>query len=107
VTLAMTETSQPNGALSPARVTGVTSQAVVHLLSDRGVPANELVVTRAERRGNAEAASWVVTVLRGRQQATHAFPMELVDQVVARGPCEEWYAEVGRLLAAAGMAFPA
>ena len=79
----------------------------MRLLSDRGVPANELVVTGAERRGDGERASWVVTVLRGRQRASHSFPMELVDKVLARGPCKEWYAEVGRLLEAAGMAFPA
>jgi hypothetical protein len=102
----MVETSQPNGVVSPARVTAAASQAVVRLLSDRGVPANELVVTRAERRGNGDAATWVVTVLRGREQASHAFPMELVDRVLARGPCDEWYAEVSRLLEAAGLAFP-
>lgn len=79
----------------------------MRLLSDRGVPANEVVVTSAERRGEGEHAAWVVTVLRGRERATHSFSMELVDKVLARGPCKEWYVEVGRLLEAAGMTFPA
>lgn len=85
----------------------MTSQAVVQLLSKRGVPANELVVTGAERQGNGEGDNWVVTVLRGREPAHHAFPQELVDRVLARGPCDEWYAEVSRMLDAAGMSFPA
>lgn len=100
------ETSQRNGGSAPYRVTGATSRAVMRLLADRGVPANELVVTSAERRGSGERASWVVTVLRGRERASHEFPMELVDKVLARGPCKEWYVEVGRLLEAAGLAFP-
>jgi hypothetical protein len=103
----MVDTSQRNGGPAPTRVTGATSRAVVRLLSDRGVPANELVVTHAERRGAGERASWVVTVLRGREQASHEFPLELVDKVLACGPCKEWYGEVSRLLEAAGMAFPA
>jgi hypothetical protein len=78
----------------------------MRLLSDRGVPANELVVTCAERRGSGERASWVVTVLRGREQSSHEFSMELVDKVLARGPCKEWYVEVGQLLETAGLAFP-
>lgn len=102
----MAEVSQRNGGPAPYRVTGATSRAVVRLLSDRGVPANELVVVSAERRGQGERASWVVTVLRGRQQSSHAFSMELVDKVLARGPCKEWYVEVGHLLEAAGLAFP-
>lgn len=104
--MATVNTSQRNGGPSPARVTGAASRAVVQMLSDRGVPANELVVTCAERRGEGEGASWVVTVLRGRARASHSFPMELVDKVLARGPCKEWYVEVGQLLEAAGMAFP-
>lgn len=103
----MIEVSHGNGGHLPTRVSGVTSQAVVQLLSSRGVPANELVVTRAERRGNGEGESWVVTVLRGRKPASHEFPQELVDRVLARGPCDEWYAEVSRMLEAAGMSFPA
>jgi hypothetical protein len=78
----------------------------MRLLSDRGVPANELVVTGAERRGEGEGAAWVVTVLRGRARTSHAFAQELVDKVLAMGPCQEWYAEVRRLLEAAGLAFP-
>ncbi len=105
--MATINTSQRNGGPSPARVTGATSRAVVRLLSDRGVPANELVVTSAERRGDGERESWVVTVLRGRHRASHSFSLELVDKVLARGPCKEWYLEVGQLLEAAGMAFPA
>lgn len=92
---------------APTRVSGVASRAVVRLLSERGVPANELVVTGAERRQAGEGASWVVTVLRGRERASHEFPPELVDRVLARGPCQEWYSEVSRLLQAAGVAFPA
>ncbi|UCF18248.1 MAG: hypothetical protein JSU87_09805 [Gemmatimonadota bacterium] len=92
---------------APTRVSGVASRAVVRLLSERGVPANELVVTRAERHDAGERASWVVTVLRGRAKASHEFPPELVDRVLARGPCQEWYTEVSRLLQAAGVAFPA
>jgi hypothetical protein len=103
----MIEVSHRNGGPLPTRVSGVTSQAVVQLLSSRGVPANELVVTRAERQGNGEGESWVVTVLRGREAASHEFPLELVDKVLARGPCDEWYTEVGRMLEAAGMSFPA
>ncbi len=99
--------SQRNGGHSAARVSGAASRAVIRLLSDRGVPANEVVVTSAERRGAAERGSWVVTVLRGREKVSHTFSMELVDKVLARGPCKEWYVEVGRLLEAAGMAFPA
>jgi hypothetical protein len=49
----------------------------------------------------------VVTVLRGREAASHEFSLELVDKVLARGPCDEWYIEVGRMLEAAGMTFPA
>jgi hypothetical protein len=105
--VATNNTSQRNGGPSPARVTGATSRAVVRLLSDRGVPANELVVTNAERRGDGESASWVVTVLRGRDRSSHSFSMELVDKVLARGPCQEWYLEVDQLLEAAGLAFPA
>ncbi len=95
-----------DGGTPPYRVAGMASRAVVRLLSDRGVPANELVVTGAVRRGDGEAASWVVTVLRGRERSSYAFALELVDKVLARGPCEEWYVEVGRLLEAAGLAFP-
>jgi hypothetical protein len=102
----MVNSSQRNGGPAPYRVTGATSRAVVRLLADRGVPANELVVTSAERRGSGERASWVVTVLRGRQQSSHSFSMELVDKVLARGPCKEWYVEVEHLLEAAGLAFP-
>jgi hypothetical protein len=91
----------------PTRVSGVTSRAVVRLLADRGVPANELVVTGAQRQEAGDHASWVVTVLRGRDQVSHAFAPELVDKVLAKGPCPEWYTEVGRLLEAAGVAFPA
>lgn len=76
------------------------------MLSNRGVPANELVVTNAERQGNGEGESWVVTVLRGRETASHEFSTDLVDKVLARGPCDEWYVEVSRMLEAAGMAFP-
>jgi hypothetical protein len=46
-------------------------------------------------------------VLRGRNPASYEFPQELVDRVLARGPCDEWYAEVSRMLEAAGMSFPA
>ncbi len=99
-------TMERNGTPSPARVTGAASQAVVRILSDRGVPANELVVTEAERSGSGEGAFWVITVLRGRERASHEFPLELVDKVLARGPCHEWYAEVTRLLESAGVAFP-
>lgn len=95
-----------NGVPSPGQVTGAASQAVVRILSDRGVPANELVVTQAERKGSGEGASWVITVLRGRERASHEFPLELVDKVLARGPCQEWYVEVSRLLESAGVAFP-
>ena len=102
----MVDTSQNNGGPSATRVTGAATQAVVRLLSDRGVPATEVVVTHAERQGNGEGGAWVITVLRGRERRTHSFPMELVDKVLARGPCEEWYAEVGRMLEVAGMAFP-
>jgi hypothetical protein len=87
-------------------VTGAATQAVVRLLSERGVPATEVVVTRAERESNGDGDVWVITVLRGRERRTHSFPTELVDKVLARGPCEEWYAEVGRMLEVAGMAFP-
>ncbi len=45
-------------------------------------------------------------MLRGRKRASYAFPIELVDKVLARGPCEEWYVEVGRMLESAGLAFP-
>lgn len=100
-------TGQHNGGPAPGRVTGITSRAVVRLLSERGVPANEIVVVGAERRGTEDHASWLVTVLRGRERASHEFSLELVDKVLARGPCQEWYAEVGRLLEAAGVAFPA
>jgi type IV pilus biogenesis protein CpaD/CtpE len=103
----MFETSQNNGSPSANRVTGAATQAVVRLLSDRGVPATEVVVTRAERLSNGESGSWVITVLRGRERKSHAFPEELVDKVLARGPCDEWYTEVGRMLEVAGMAFPA
>ena len=110
----MTETSQrngipsqhQNGGPSPLRVTGATSLAVVHLLSDQGVPANEVVVTRAERHGSGNAACWSVSVLRGREIASHSFRMELVEKVLARGPDKEWYSEVGQLLEAVGMGFP-
>lgn len=95
-----------NGGISSARVSGMTSRAVVRLLSDRGVPANELVVTRAERQGNGEGG-WVVTVLRGRTEATHEFSDALVGKVLAGGPCNEWYSEVSHLLRAAGVEFPA
>ncbi len=103
----MVNTTQRNGGLSPSRVSGAASRAVVRLLADHGIPANELVVTGAECRGDGDAASWVVSVLRGRHKASHAFSMELVDKVLARGPCKEWYTEVSRLLEAAGLAFPA
>lgn len=103
----MIDASILNGGPSAARVTGVTSQAIVRLLSDRGVPANELVVTSAERNDDSDGANWTITVLRGRSQATYALPLDLVDKVLARGPDEEWYGEVGRMLEAAGMAFPA
>ena len=103
----MVDSSQRNGGPSAARVTGAASRAVVDLLSNRGVPANEVVVTRAECNGDGDGSSWHVTVLRGRERATHTFSTELVDKVLARGPCKEWYAEVGRLLEAAGMTFPA
>ena len=96
-----------NGGLSPTRVTGVASRAVVRLLSDQGVPANEVVVTRAERHGSGEGACWAVTVLRGRELASREIPIDLVDQVVATGPCQEWYTEVSHLLEDVGMAFPA
>ena len=96
-----------NGALSPGRVTGAASQAVMRILSDRGVPANELVVTEAERSGGGEGGAWVITVLRGRERASHEFPLELVNKVLARGPCQEWYLEVSRMLENAGVAFPA
>ncbi len=102
----MVDTMQPNGGPSPTRVAGAASRAIIRLLSDRGVPANELVVTGAVRQGNGEGASWIVTVLRGREHASYTFPLELVDKVLARGPCEEWYSEVGRMLEAAGVAFP-
>ena len=104
--MATVETSDRNGGPTPYRVTGATSRAVMRLLADRGVPANELVVTGAERRGSGERSCWVVTVLRGRQRSSHEFSLELVDKVLARGPCKEWYVEVGRLLEAAGLAFP-
>ena len=102
----MEDGSKPNGGSTPTRVTGAASHAVVFLLSNQGVPANEVVVTAAERRGDASNGSWVVTVLRGREQASHSFSGELVEKVLARGPCQEWYVEVGRLLEAAGMTFP-
>ncbi len=70
------------------------------------MPANEIVVVGAERRGSGEGASWVVTVLRGRDRVSHDFSLELVDKVLAHGPCQEWYREVGQLLEAAGVAFP-
>lgn len=100
------DTTERNGGPSPARVTGAASRAVMQILSDRGVPANELVVTEAERRGATEGAAWVITVLRGRERSSHEFAPELVDKVLARGPCQEWYAEVSRLLENAGVAFP-
>ena len=103
----MADTSHPNGGPSSARVTGAASRAIVRLLSDRGVPANELVVTSAERQTNGDGALWVVTVLRGREQRSYEFAPELVDKVLARGPCDEWYSEVFRMLEAAGVAFPA
>ncbi len=110
----MTKTSQRNGSPSqhhnggpsPLRVTGATSLAVVHLLSDQGVPANEVVVTRAERHGSGNAACWSVSVLRGREIGSHSFRMELVEKVLASGPDKEWYSEVGQLLEAVGMGFP-
>ena len=103
----MAETSHPNGGPSSARVTGAASRAIVRLLSDRGLPANELVVTSAERQTNGDGALWVVTVLRGREQRRYEFAPELVDKVLARGPCDEWYSEVFRMLEASGVAFPA
>lgn len=102
----MGEATKPNGGPAPSRVSGAASLAVVRVLSDHGVPANELVVTGAERHGSGPGATWVVTVLRGRKRASYAFPIELVDKVLARGPCEEWYSEVGRMLETAGLAFP-
>ena len=78
----------------------------MRILSDRGVPANELVVTEAHRKSGMEGAAWVITVLRGRERSSHEFPLELVDKVLARGPCQEWYLEVSRLLENAGVAFP-
>jgi len=102
----MVDTSHPNGGPSPVRVSGAASRAIVRLLSDRGVPANELVVTSAERQSNGEGAAWVVTVLRGREQASFTFSLELVDKVLARGPCDEWYDEVCRMVEATGVAFP-
>ncbi len=111
----MAKISQNNGVPSPShnggasrnRVTGVASLAVVRLLSDQGVPANEVVVTRAEPQGSGEASSWSVSVLRGREVASRSFPTELVDKVLTGGPNKEWYSEVGRLLEAVGMGFPA
>ncbi len=95
------------GEASPARVTRAASSAVVRLLSNWGVAASEVVVTRAEQRGTGEAACWSVCVLRGRQQGSYDFPIELVDKVLQRGPNKEWYSEVGHLLEAVGMTFPA
>lgn len=95
-----------DGGCSATQVAGLTSRAVVRLLSDRGVPANEVVVTRAQRRGVGDGGPWVVTVLRGRKQGSHEFPPELVDGVLDNGPSEEWYDEVGRLLRAVGVGFP-
>ena len=96
-----------NGGLSPSRVSGLTSTAMVQLLADQGVPANEVVVTCAECHGTGDTARWSVTVLRGRDRAIHSFSSELVDVVLTKGPNEEWYSEVGRLLEGVGMAFPA
>ena len=103
----MVDTSHENGGPSSARVTGAASRAIVRLLSDRGLPANELVVTNAQRLNNGEGSFWVVTVLRGREQRSHEFAPELIDKVLARGPCDEWYSEVFHMLEAAGVAFPA
>ncbi len=94
---------QQDEECSPARVAGITSRAVIRLLSDRGVPANEVVVTRAQRRGSGERAAWVVTVLRGTKQGSHAFSSELVGRVLGGGPSAEWYDEVGKLLGSVGV----
>ena len=88
------------------RVSGAASRGIMSLLSDRGVPANEVVVTRAEQRGMGERAEWVVSVLRGRERASHGISPELVDKVLARGPCDEWYSELRKLLEKVGVAFP-
>ena len=61
---------------------------------------------RAQEEERDGSVHRVVTVLRGRQRSSHEFSLELVDKVLARGPCKEWYVEVGRLLEAAGLAFP-
>jgi hypothetical protein len=100
----MADTSHPNGGPPSVRVAGAASRAIVRLLSDRGVPANELVVTSAERQTNGDGTYWVVTVLRGRDQQSYEFAPELIDKVLARGPCDEWYSEVFRMLEAAGVA---
>ncbi len=73
------------------------------MLSDRGVPANEVVVTRARRRGSGERAAWVVTVLRGTKRGSHAFASELVGRVLEGGPSGEWYDEVRKLLGSVGV----
>ncbi len=67
------------------------------------MPANEVVVTQAQRRGSGERAAWVVTVLRGHKRGSHAFPLDLVERVLEGGPSGEWYDEVRKLLRSAGV----
>lgn len=91
---------------SAERVTGAASRSIMGMLSERGVPANEVVVTKAERRGTGEGAVWVISVLRGRERASRRFAPELVEKVLTRGPDAEWNGELRTLLEEVGVAFP-
>lgn len=92
---------------SAERVAGFASRSILRMLSDRGIPANEVVVTQAELKGSGERAVWVISVLRGREQASHSFPPELIDKVLTRGPSREWHEELRKLLERVGVALPA
>lgn len=88
------------------QVSGAASRTILQMLGDRGIPANEVVVTKAERRGTGEGAAWVVSVLRGRERATHRFGPELVEKVLTQGPDRAWRDEIRQMLEQVGVVFP-
>lgn len=91
---------------TPERVSGLISRAILEILSDHGIAANELVVTGAELRGTGDRAAWVISVLRGRESAEYRFAPELIEKVLTRGPSAEWRQELRKLLGNVGLAFP-
>lgn len=97
---------EPRPESAAEQVSGAASRTILEMLSDHGIPANEVVVTKAERRGAGDNAAWVISVLRGRKRASHRFAPELVDKVLTHGPDRDWRTELRMLLEQVGVAFP-